>query len=571
MLSGNLHSDARLIIKITDENDNAPNFTQMVIMPDLGIEVAKHSAAELARDDGVTGNLGSILREDVPSAVNGDDGDTPLLTIPENITLGTPIIRLVATDQDEGANGAVSYSIVNETYAGDRYHPVPRSYFVINSVTGEISVARMPPATREIVLAITATDGGGLFDNVTLRFYVKDVNNHAPVFEKSWYLFNVHEGSYENRAIGSVKAVDADHGRNANISYGLVTSTNQLVPFLISEYTGVLKVTGELDRESSDMYEFNVIAKDHGIDTQTSTVLVQVNVLDVNDNPPIFWGFDEVRDYVGNGVDQFPVPVYRSSVADNSPIGTIVAKLNANDSDFVGNGNGLILFDIPHRRDEKQLFTIDSKDGLVTTIAEFDYESQGIHNITVTASDLGSPSLTSTALLLVNVIDVEDDDLILKKPVFQHRYYEVEVQENSPIPLRLVQLNVSESFYSHQVRYTLVTKYQDVDNSFAIDPLNGTLYLIKPLDREMRDLYEIKVRVDRVKNGRALPSMIYPVLGDRLNGLELNEAKIIVRVKDVNDNVPRFRSNGRPMLAAIPTTAHYGYEIIRVEVTAQID
>lgn len=562
---GNLHSEAQLILRITDENDNAPNFTQMVILPEQGIEVAKYPVKDLLREESSIESLGGFNKEEISSANRDADAETPVLTIPENVTLGTPIIRLVALDKDEGEYGEVSYAIVNETYAENQYHTILKPHFVINSLTGEVSVSRMLPASREIVLAIIAIDGGGLLDNVTLRFYVKDVNNHAPVFKKSWYLFNVPEGSYEDHPIGSIEAVDADHGKNANVSYALVPNADQYVPFSIGEYNGHLKVTGDLDRESADMYEFNVIARDHGTEPLSSTVLVQVNVLDVNDNPPIFWGFDDIRDYVSNGVDQFPVPVYRSSIAENSPVGTIVAKVYANDSDLVGNGNGLILFDIPHRRDENQYFAIDSKEGLVTTIAKFDFDNQGLHNLTVTASDLGSPSLTATAMLLVNVVDPEEDGQEFQKPVFQHRYYEVEVQENSAVPLKLVQLNVSDSFHSRPVRYNLIPTEPELKDCFAIDTQNGTLYLVKPLDRELRDLYEIKVRVDRVKNGRALPSMIYPVSGDRLNGLELNEAKIIVRVKDTNDNVPRFKSNGRPMLAAIPTTAHYGYEIIRVE------
>ena len=101
---------------------------------------------------------------------------------------------------------------------------------------------------------------------------------------------------------------------------------------------------------------------------------------------------------------------------------------------------------------------------------------------------------------------------------------------------------------------------------FSIDPKNGSLYLMTDVDREVNDRYEAKVRVDRVKIGRGMPVMIYPVVGERLNGLAPNEARVVVRVKDVNDNAPRFKSKGRPILAAIPTAAHYGYEVVKVEV-----
>lgn len=46
----------------------------------------------------------------------------------------------------------------------------------------------------------------------------------------------------------------------------------------------------------------------------------------------------------------------------------------------------------------------------------------------------------------------------------------------------------------------------------------------------------------------------------------LNEVKVIVRVTDVNDNVPRFTITGKPIVAAVPATANYGYQIIRLQV-----
>ncbi|KAK1137105.1 hypothetical protein K0M31_001632 [Melipona bicolor] len=114
-------------------------------------------------------------------------------------------------------------------------------------------------------------------------------------------------------------------------------------------------------------------------------------------------------------------------------------------------------------------------------------------------------------------------------------------------------------------RYSIVADETKAREHFSIDPKNGSLYLTTDVDREVNDRYEAKVRVDRVKIGRGLPVMIYPVVGERLNGLAPNEARVVVRVKDVNDNAPRFKSKGRPILAAIPTAAHYGYEVVKVE------
>lgn len=180
---------------------------------------------------------------------------------------------------------------------------------------------------------------------------------------------------------------------------------------------------------------------------------------------------------------------------------------------------------------------------------------------------MGSPSLTSTALLIVRILDVDEGPNEPKRPVFQHRYYEVEVEENSPVPMKLLELNVSDSNKDEQIRYSIVIDDGDARDHFSLDPKNGSLYLLTSLDRETREHYELKVRVDKVKTARGMPVMIYPVMGERLNGLGPNEAKIILKVKDVNDNAPRFKTNGRPILAALPTSAHYGYNVVKVEVS----
>lgn len=89
------------------------------------------------------------------------------------------------------------------------------------------------------------------------------------------------------------------------------------------------------------------------------------------------------------------------------------------------NGNGLVLYDIPRRADGEDLFTVDWKEGVVTTSARLDFETQAVHNVTLVARDLGSPSLSATALLVVGVVDVPETLEDTLGPMFLHRYYEV--------------------------------------------------------------------------------------------------------------------------------------------------
>lgn len=549
------------MIKIDEENDNAPIFTQMIVSPDHDIQVSSEDETSLEKFKDMT-----------------NDHHSPLLFVPENSTIGTMIIRLVAQDKDEIDNGKITYAIKNETIISmptkkSNFNNL-KSHFIIDSKSGELSVSRLLSPGWKFHLNIIAKDSANHTDNITIKITSVDVNDHSPVFKKSWYEFNIPEGVYKNHEIGEVTAIDMDMNENARITYKLNSTYDHETSLIfdIDKITGILRITGDLDREIRETYKLVVTANDNGKIKMSSSVNIEINILDTNDNPPVFHGYTDTM-YNENNNNQ--IPIYYASVTENTPIGTVISRINANDSDFIGNGNGLILYDLSYTIGENQYFTINSKDGDITTISKLNYESQNIHNVTIIARDLGSPSLTSTAMLHVRVLDVDEpleneQQILTNKPVFQHRYYELEIEENSIVPIKLLQLNVTDYYKNSKIKYSTLFYDDDYESNdyFTIDSDNGTLILVKKVDREYRDIYEFKVKVDwgGIKIGRGLPVMIYPIIDDRLGDLKLNEAKIVVRVKDTNDNAPRFRTKGRPLLAAIPASINYGHEIIKIEV-----
>lgn len=570
---GGLNSESILRITVLDENDNVPKFIRMIVLPDQGVRVSQDPVVDISSEKNEMRNVEVQSSNSVYSNIRR----SPLLLVPENTTIGVPIIRLLADDKDDGTNAVIMYSLGNETTRSGtrarRYDATSRQYFHLDSRTAEISVARSLPSEKDIQLVVVASDSGNLSDNITVRIHVTDVNDHAPVFDKSWYTFDVAESTYSNHAVGTVRAIDSDFGVNAELSYKLITSYedsgligNLSRSFDVDPYKGIIRVSGILDREKITTHRLLVIACDHGSPILSSSVEVEINVLDVNDNAPIFHSYNELKE--GDRL-----PVYRTSVLKNIPIGTQVVKVYANDSDFAGNGNGLILFDLSYQdRAEKQYFAMDNKEGIITSIAKLDYETKNNYCLIVIASDLGSPiSLTSSALVHIDVLNVDDDDEVEnevhKMPTFRHQYYEVEVDENASVPLLIAQLDLADSYNDDHVRFSIVADRFDNKEYFSVNPKNGSLYLMTEIDREIKDQYEVKARVDKL--ARDMPVMIYPVVDERLNGLAPNEVKIIVRVKDVNDNAPKFKSKDRPILAAIPTSAHYGYEVVKVEVNIQ--
>lgn len=581
---GNLSSETKLTITVLDENDYIPKFSYIVIPLGENVELLENDKSNIKIYKETKSNVSGLVSrvEAVPKNKFSIVFDTigPLFSVPENVAVGSTILKLDAIDMDSGTNGQVRFEFMSEVFMppvaiATNVFNVKR-FFVINERNGHIIVARALPPESEFRLNVSAIDGGGLSDNISIRFSIKDVNDHFPMFRKSWYNFNVEEALYTRRVLGKVDATDLDFGQNANITYYLQSNKNEL-PFEISPLTGVLSVNGELDREKIDKYIFTVVAKDNGKDKKlTSSVSVEVQVLDVNDNAPSFFGYDELLEwkhpeseeiYNHNFESVMMIPVYRATLEENVPIGTSVTRVYANDSDFTGNGNGLLLYSLPQRRNQLNLFAIDSKEGIITTVGKLDYENQSVHNVTVIASDLGSPSLSSTALLILTVKDVPDEVEVADKPVFISRYYELEIEENVSTPVELITLNLTEYYENFKMKYFLLNENSaDVKKTFVIDPRNGTLYLVRSPDREIKDSYEVLVRAERQKISRELPHMIYPVPDDMLEGMTKFDVKVIVRIKDVNDNAPKFKFSGRPIVTAIPTTAAFGYQVIQLQV-----
>ena len=274
------------------------------------------------------------------------------LSIPENTKIGNTLLRLQAEDMDETGNSFIEYSLVNENFLPKKLQISqllsPRKelqpHFMVHPATGDVSLTRSLTSQSQLVLNFTTTDSKFQGDFLQIKFSVKDINDHAPTFKISLYIFDVYENVPIGTTIGIVEAYDnEDVGDNSKIVYELVVDENftNSFPFAISNHNGVIKVKRNLNRERLDKYNFGVIAYDNPTrfeDRLNSTVEVQVNVLDVNDNSPKFFNYNELIRFPNSPDDKF-VPVYYVNAVENCPLGTSIIKLEANDSDLPANGN----------------------------------------------------------------------------------------------------------------------------------------------------------------------------------------------------------------------------------------
>ncbi|XP_062556835.1 cadherin-89D isoform X2 [Armigeres subalbatus] len=491
-------------------------------------------------------------------------------SLPENVEVGKVILKLTASDDDFDKNSKVFYEIVNQEEI-----PVKNrsSYFKIDRSSGELkAVKRLPPET-EIRLNISAKDVGGLTDVISLEFKIYDVNDNSPVFEQQWYTFKVDEGSYPitGKNIGKVRATDEDLGMNGNVSYLLLAEDDAKIPFSISPLEGTIRVSGEIDRESIASYHFKVLASDNNFDLKLSAMVdVEVIVLDKNDNSPEFTTYDELH-YDRSSIKR--LPVYVSYINVNSKPGTFVKQVQAKDNDFAENGNGLVIFSLTGQSDLLQ-FSIDPKDGVITTATKFipptNRKTYQHINVTIVASDFGTPPRSSSALLIVNLQgDPERMNAVEERvPLFPYKYYELELRENEHAPKIALNISLNKKYAKDNFRWTIVN--DDNGDKFRIDENNGSLWLLQPLDREEQDSYEIKIKVDRLKSreSRNIPSVLYALenpVKKKTHKLHDNEVEILIKVMDVNDNAPIFRDNDGPIIAVVPDRANYGYSVLKVE------
>lgn len=538
-------------------------------------------------------------------SINSSSSRYPLFTIEESLEPGVTILQFTASDEDYGPNSQITYEISSEkislmsVFKGDtsRIHTPP--FFSIDRISGELKVNRQLVPNVEVIVNVTAKDSAGLADHVRIGIQISDVNNHPPQFLRPFYSFDIEEGFHVSKILGTIQAVDDDFEDNANITYSIDNADAEKFPFSITPKTGILKVSGQLDRELKSLFEFKIMAKDNSrkYHQLNATVVIEVNVIDQNDNAPQFIGYDDLmineiptrarklNSDLHHNEDIAPqnkTPVYKINLDRNVSARRLIKEIKAIDIDYAL--NGMVFYNFLHNN-ISHLFEIDAREGMITTTPNQEQlrtlNSHDIINLTIVASDLGNPVRSSYAILLITLVGekrieapridtLRKSQAIVAKPIlFVNQYYELEVLENSPTPMRLIQFNTTNDSNTYKWSMELENRSDqrhDVSEIFNI--ADGTLWLIKSLDREETHLYSLKIRADllaprRPRNGKNM-QMMYPVTDDRIDNLTENEVRVVVKVLDVNDHVPVFRENG-PIIAVIPDTVKYGYNVLKVQ------
>ncbi|XP_033989870.1 protocadherin alpha-2-like [Trematomus bernacchii] len=320
----------------------------------------------------------------------------------ENAEHGTVVIKLNATDLDEGMNSKILYSFIN------RGNIDPSNIFDLNSETGEITVkGRLDyEETPAYEVRVQAKDQGisPRSAHAKLLIEIIDVNDNAPEISVTSLMTPVKEDAEMGTIVALVTVSDKDGGNNGVTNCKVVGS----VPFkLKSNYKNdySLVVDGPLDRENISLYNVTITATDEGNPPLSSIRVITVHVSDVNDNAP-----------------RFMEPVINVYVRENSAVGSVIHAIRAFDPDLDRNSKLTykLLDSSPKNIPISSVLNINSETGDIVSLQSFNYEELNTFQFKVQATDSGVPPLSSNVTVNVLILDENDNNPTVLAPYSEH-------------------------------------------------------------------------------------------------------------------------------------------------------
>ncbi|QQP40957.1 Uncharacterized protein FKW44_015183, partial [Caligus rogercresseyi] len=451
-------SSATVVIYVTDENDNSPVFEQS--------------------------NYVYYLHE------NEDDE--------------TVVGRVTASDKDIERNAELEYKFVS----------APPEYFKIESTSGFISSSKQ--IDRELLIKSTGQDffqfdiqvwDNGvtrLSDTTSVSVIIIDRNDNSPVFSENIYEARVSESAKIGVEILRVHAEDIDKNENGMVIYSLIGSDKEL--FDIDSRSGSIGLIGALDREFKNKHVLEILASDQGNPSLSTTATVHIEVIDENDNAPIF-----------------PQRNTTLSLSESTKIGEEVHIFHAIDSD--SGDNARIKYTL-NGGNHRNVFHLDTYSGILTLGGELDYEYRKEYRLVIEASDYGNPSKSGVTSVLINILDENDN-----APSFPSTTILIPVKEGISIGSQIHKIEATDPDSGENGKFTFA--FSPPSSTFQIHPNTGVITTKAELDREQVETYSLIVTATD--------------LGDPSH---TSKKRVTIKLDDINDNAPEIISLNTALLTA---------------------
>ncbi|XP_067423013.1 protocadherin alpha-8-like isoform X1 [Emydura macquarii macquarii] len=316
----------------------------------------------------------------------------------ENTTQGTVVIKLNATDMDEGINKNISYSFNNHV------PPNVKKVFSIEQNTGEIRVKGNIDfeGMNLFEIQIEAKDKGypPLVGHCKVLIDILDLNDNAPVLAVTSLSLPVPEDAPPGTVVALLSVSDRDSGDNGKVT----CSISPNVPFkLVSTFKNYhsLVLAEAVDRERVSEYNIVMTARDEGAPSLSATSSILVPIADVNDNAPAF-----------------PQPLYTVFVKENNPPGAHLFTVSASDPDLKENAfvSYSVLESSVRDKPLSSYISVHSESGHIYALQPFDYEELQVLQFQVSARDAGFPSLCGNVTLQLFILDENDNAPAVSPP-----------------------------------------------------------------------------------------------------------------------------------------------------------
>ncbi|XP_036378980.1 protocadherin alpha-3-like [Megalops cyprinoides] len=455
------------------------------------------------------------------------------LEIAESTITGTRFPLESAHDPDVGTNSLRSYSLSQNEY----FELEVQDYSEDRKVP--VLILRRPldrENKAEHRMIVSAFDGGNPVRSGTLNISISvlDINDNAPVFDQHTYKVTLLENAPEGTFVIKVGASDPDSGPNGEIEYSFGNTFSSKIRelFELDAVSGEIRVKGKIDFEENKVYEIDVQATDKGQVPMMVHCSVIVNIEDVNDNTP-----------------EIDVTSLSDMISEDSPVGTAIALISVSDRDSGNNAQIVcqireaVPFELkPSFR--KNFYSIVSKGHL-------DRESTPVHSMTIMASDLGTPPLSSSTEITVKISDVNDNS-----PMFSENPYVLYLNENNVPGASIFSVSATDLDENDNalVSYALEKDVSDkrITSFLNINSENGNIYALKSFDFETLKTFHFQV----VAKDSGTPSLSTNVT-------------VSVYILDQNDNAPVILSpisaNGSAEgVEEIPRNVNAGHSVTKV-------
>jgi len=440
----------------------------------------------------------------------------------ENVPIGTYVASITATDENTRTKSQVIYSIVSGN---------EKLWFYIEPSSGLLTTRA--PLDREqqgiVRLKISARDGGPYpkWAHAQIKITILDENDESPQFTNYRTEASLPEDAPPGSVITTMTAVDHDQGTNGTITYSLAAYTDLAYPghFHIDPNSGKLTTRVRLDHESMTKYDIQVIAKDQGSPPLSSTAMVHLSVKDVNDNIPKFYPLE-----------------YFISISEESPVGTSIGRVIAQDPDVGINGD--IKFKLVSSSNNK--FSVDESTGDIKVRESVRNSRVKVFQLQISATDGGGKTSDDNAMVEIVLESFDSSSLAFSKDKYSFTIGEDNGKSSSPQEINRIvgQVDVKNHKLSlGDIKLTIISG--DPNGVFTIEKETGYVKATKGVDREEKSSYSLDVLARK--------------------GSMHGSCTVTILITDLNDQPPQWNFENLDVL--LPKDSPVGESIAVIKAT----